>query len=87
MSNRAAGLAGFGAGLLGVPLLLLALPAAGQDPNVSYATNNDGTFTVYAYTGGAVTVPGTFGARPITVIGYYTFEYVISLTNVTLPRP
>ena len=56
-------------------LLLLALPAVVQ-AQFTYTVNN-GTITITGYTcsgSGAVTIPGTLGGLPVTIIGDGAFE-------------
>jgi len=71
-------------------LLLLALPAAGQAEDYTYATNN-GTITITGYNGpgGAVTIPDTTNALPVTSVGDGypgVFEYKANLISVTIPN-
>lgn len=67
-------------------LLLLTLPATLQ-AQFNYTTNN-GTVTIWGYTGpgGDVTIPATLDGLPVTAIEYRAFAYNPSLTNVTLPN-
>ena len=74
--------------------LLLALPAAVQ-AQFNYTTNN-GSITITGYTGpgGAVTIPDTINALPVTAIGGHlntsgvwegAFYQCTNLTSVTIP--
>src|SRR5215472_3102657 len=69
-----------------MPMLVLVLPAIAQ-AQFTYATNN-GTITITGYTGpgGAVTIPSTINALPVTAIGRNAFYQQYSLTSLTLPN-
>lgn len=41
--------------------------------------------TGYNGPGGAVTIPGTTNGMPVTGIGDYAFQYIYSLTSITIP--
>jgi hypothetical protein len=53
-----------------------------------FTTNDDGTITIAQYlgSGGAVTVPSTLAALPVTTIGDSAFSRCTGLTSVTIPN-
>ncbi|HEY5912101.1 MAG TPA: leucine-rich repeat domain-containing protein [Verrucomicrobiae bacterium] len=68
-------------------LALFNLPVVTAQAQFNY-TANSGTITITGYTGpgGAVTIPDTVDALPVTTIGYYAFDSCSSITDVTIPR-
>jgi hypothetical protein len=69
-----------------LPLLLLSLLPAVVQAQFTFTTNN-GALTITGYTGpgGAVTIPSTTNALPVTGIGNNAFYSCYSLTSVTVP--
>ncbi len=71
--------------LFGILIITLALSTQVQ-AQLTFATNN-GSITITGYTcsgSGAVTIPGSLGGLPVTIIGDGAFEWC-SLTSVTIP--
>ncbi len=68
----------------GLAAWLLTLPAT-TDAQFAFSTNNGAlALTNYSGSGGAVTVPGTFGGLPITQIGGDAFYHATNLAMVTV---
>jgi len=68
-------------GLLVIALLVSTVPMRAQ---FNYTTNNNTlTLTQYTGSGGAVVIPNTVGALPVTAVGSAAFYQVSALTSVT----
>ena len=67
-------------------LLLLTAPAT-VHAQFRYTTNN-GTITITGYTGpgGAVVIPSSTNGYPVTSIGTAAFQFISSITSVTIPN-
>ena len=69
------------------PLLLCALPAAGQAQEFLYTTTN-GALTITGYTGagGDVIIPSAITGLPVTRIGVGVISLRTNVTSVTIPN-
>ena len=67
-------------------LAVFVFSSAAHAIDFTYTTSNGAvTITGYIGAGGAVAIPGTINALPVTNIGDYAFENTISVTSITIP--